>query len=194
MSNYTAEEMNSRYAGRVMKGSTILRFVSATVSDKTGQQNWRVLARCSCGKEFECSFTSLRNNRNHPSCGCRRKKGGAGSEWRNMSINPKRAAERAAEKAANTEPKAKAKEDKERLASLGFVRPCIELAKGVSESRLRKLWEKLDHSACCPAWQGAPDKFVSWALSNGWHRNKMLVRIDLAKPWHPLNVRWETMA
>ena len=191
MSNYTAEEMNSRYAGRVMKGNTILRFVSATVSDKTGQQNWRVLARCSCGKEFECSFTSLRNNRNHPSCGCLRKKGGAGSEWRNMSINPKRAAERAANPATKCPEQ---KEDKERLASLGFVRPCIELAKGVSESRLRNLWEKLDHAACCPAWQGTPDKFVAWALSNGWHRNNVLVRIDLAKPWHPLNVRWEKMA
>ena len=192
MAIYTVEEMNSRYAGQVMKGSTVVCFLSATLSEKTGKQNWRVLARCSCGKEYECAFETLRNVRNHPSCGCRRKKGGAASEWRTMSINPKRAAERAAEKAEKKEPKAK--EDKERLASLGFVRPCIELAKGVSEARLRKLWEKLDQASCCSAWQGTPDKFVSWALSNGWHRNKMLVRVDTAKPWHPLNVRWENMA
>ena len=36
MTIYTVEEMNSRYAGQVMKGSTVVCFLSATLCEKTG--------------------------------------------------------------------------------------------------------------------------------------------------------------
>lgn len=68
---------------------------------------------------------------------------------------------------------------------------CIGDGVELTLSRLHKLWELLDKADCCKAWQENSKSFCLWGIRNGYARGKALVKRDNAKPWHPLNCRWE---
>ncbi|MGN1208868.1 MAG: hypothetical protein ACI4SV_01095 [Duodenibacillus sp.] len=179
--------MENKYMGHVFHGCTVKQFLER-IERPCGTTDWQVRAQCVCGRLFECRFSTLRRYEK-PSCGCRRRGNSTkGKEAGNRIYSPdEKIKQHVAEQKAKDEA-AKASPKKRRTET------SVLAAIGLSEARLTKLWETLDHGFCCPAWKNGPEKFVAWALRNGWARGRELVRLDENMPWHPLNVRWETMA
>lgn len=178
---FDTEDMEKKWAGHVFHGCTVKQFLSR-VDRSSGAADWQIRAECVCGRLFECRFSTLKKHR-HPSCGCRQAVSRKDTWNRIYSSDEKTKAN--VERQREKDEAAKASPRKRR------TEPSVLAAIGLSERRLAKLWEKLDHEVCCPAWRDSPDKFVAWALLNGWARGRTLVRLDDNMPWHPLNVRWE---
>ena len=68
---------------------------------------------------------------------------------------------------------------------------CIGDGIELTLSRLHQFWELLDKADCCPAWRENSKAFCLWGIRNGYARGKVLVKREDAKPWHPLNCKWE---
>lgn len=68
---------------------------------------------------------------------------------------------------------------------------CIGDGIELTLARLHQLWELLDKADCCPAWRENSKSFCLWGIRNGYARGKVLVKREDAKPWHPLNCKWE---
>lgn len=198
------EEERQQRIGRLVAGKEILDVVG-WYKTPSGSRKWMLIAKCPvCGKPFKVKQLSLYGK--SINCGCRpHVYGEALRESRSFTVNGERCsiAEGArrreeaikaavARRRGKAEPKPAPEEPKyqaEKPSQVKWYGPGALTR--FTRDRVLAYWGTLDKKAMCPAWQDF-EKFYAWSIRNGFHREKVLVRLDPTKLMSPLTCKWST--
>ena len=214
---FSREKMEALFSGKKYGRVTVGNFLREDGKvTKSHRARWIVTATCGyCGHVFEDFFDNIRYKAN-PSCGCQNRI----SNWNRSRELDRMEGTARAKRREEREAKAKAKPTMKRVnkkvekpaavkkaeakaaalakqaqrASIYVkVDRGVRIGDGIelTLARLHQLWELLDKADCCPAWRENSKSFCLWGIRNGYARGKVLVKREDAKPWHPLNCKWE---
>ncbi len=196
------EEERQRRIGRLVGGKEILDVIGWYKNPSGNSRRWLLIAKCPlCGKPFKAKELSLYGK--GINCGCSPRPSGMalresghltvmsrqslaeGQKLREEAI--KAAVERRRGK-AEPEPE-KEIYQAEKPSQVKWYGP--DALTRFTRDRVLAYWGTLDKKAMCPAWQDF-EKFYDWSIRNGFHREKVLVRLDPTKLMSPLTCKWST--
>lgn len=194
------EEERQRRIGRIIAGKEILDVVGWYRTMANSPRKWLLIAKCpQCGKPFKVKELSLYGK--SINCGCTPRSYGTklresghlliktgsqsraeGQKLREEAI--KAAVERRLGKVEQEDEPTYQAEKPSQVKWFGR-----DAVANFTRERVLAYWGSLDKKAMCPAWQDF-EKFYDWAIRNGFHREKVLVRLDTTKLMSPLTCKW----
>lgn len=197
------EEERQRRIGRLVAGKEVLDVVG-WYKTASGSRKWLLIAKCPvCGKPFKVKELSLYGK--GINCGCSprvygkalRESGHLTVMNRQSLLDGQKRREEAikaavARRRGKAEPTPKPVEPKyqaDKPSQTKWFGP--DAVTRFTRDRVLAYWGTLDKKAMCPAWQDF-EKFYDWAIHNGFHREKVLVRLDPTKLMSPLTCKWST--
>ncbi len=194
------EEERQRRIGRIVAGKEILDVVGWYRTTASSPRKWLLIAKCpQCGKPFKVKELSLYGK--SINCGCTPRSYGTklresghlliktGSQSRAEGQKLRAEAIKAAveRRLGKVEQKEEPTYQAEKPSQVKwFGRDAVA---NFTRERVLAYWGSLDKKAMCQAWQDF-EKFYDWAIRNGFHREKVLVRLDPTKLMSPLTCKW----